>query len=91
MPPSLSVVCLRRIPASGHDTDAEINAHNDQLVRALQADGQVFVTSAVVDGRSAWRPCVVNFRTTLDDVHGLIDVVRELGNALDRQQAVRPA
>jgi aromatic-L-amino-acid decarboxylase len=79
VPPSLSIVCFRRIPAAG-----DIDAHNVRLVRELQADGRVFVTSAVVDGRVCLRPCVVNFRTTLDDVHGLIDVVREIGSALDK-------
>jgi len=81
LPPSLSVVCLRRIPASG-----DIDAHNAELARALQADGRVFVTSAVVDGQVCLRPCVVNFRTTLDDVHGLVDVIREVGGSLDRRQ-----
>ena len=76
--PELSTVPFRRLPATG-DPDA----HNRRLARALQEDGRVYVTSAVIDGVTYLRPCVVNFRTTLADVEALVDLADELGRELD--------
>jgi aromatic-L-amino-acid decarboxylase len=77
--PSLSIVCLRRLPAHGVP-----DVHTAALARALQRDGRVYVTAAVVDGATSLRPCIVNFRTTEDDVRALVDVVGEVGRALER-------
>lgn len=74
--PTLSVVPFRHRPAGVTDLDA----HNRALVRALQIDGRVWVSDAVVDERVCLRPCFVNFRTTEDDVRALVDVVREIGH-----------
>jgi aromatic-L-amino-acid/L-tryptophan decarboxylase len=76
--PDLSIVPLRRIPARG-----DVDAHNMRLARALQADGRVYVTSAVIDGAACLRPCIVNFRTTYDDVASIIAVADELGAILE--------
>jgi hypothetical protein len=37
------------------------------------------VAPATVDGRVCLWPCVVNFRTTDDDVRALVDLTVELG------------
>jgi aromatic-L-amino-acid decarboxylase len=71
-PPILSVVAFQHVP---EDPGADVDAHNASLVRRLQAEGRVWVASAVVDGAVAIRPCFVNFRTTDDDVRALIDEV----------------
>jgi aromatic-L-amino-acid/L-tryptophan decarboxylase len=76
--PSLSIVPFRRVPSRG-DPDA----HNQRLVDAVQRDGRVYVTGAVVDGRWCLRPCIVNYRTSTDDAHALVDVVREVGRRLE--------
>ncbi len=76
--PQLSVVPFRHVPAGHRDLDA----HNAALVDALQADGRVYVSSAAIDGRTCLRPCIVNYRTTADDVDALVDVTLELGRAL---------
>jgi aromatic-L-amino-acid decarboxylase len=74
----LSIVPFRRIPATG-DPDA----HNMRLARAMQEDARVYVTSAVIDGRACLRPCVVNFRTTRDDVRAIVEVADEIGRRLE--------
>jgi aromatic-L-amino-acid/L-tryptophan decarboxylase len=51
----------------------------------MQEDGRVFVTSAVVDGRACLRPCIVNFRTTLDDVRAILDIAEEIGARLETE------
>ncbi len=76
--PGLSIVPFRHLPGDGRDLDA----HTLELARALAADGRVYVSPAVVDGAAVLRPCIVNFRTTDDDVRALVDIVRELGARL---------
>lgn len=78
--PQLTVVPFRHAPAGVADLDA----HNERLAVALQEDGHVFVSSAVIDGRVCLRPCVVNFRTTVADVDALVDLAREVGGRLAR-------
>lgn len=74
----LSVVPFRRIPRQG-DPDA----HNVRLASAMQADGRTFVACASIDGRIYLRPCLVNFRTTSDDVRALVEVAEEVGCKLE--------
>ena len=60
-----------------------MDAHNRDLVGALQRDGRLYVTGAVVDGHWCLRPCMVNYRTTEDDAHALVDIVREVGRQME--------
>lgn len=76
--PQLSTVPFRRLPRSG-----DVDEHNMRLARALQADGRVFVTSAVIDGRACLRPCIVNFRTTTDDIRALVEITEAVGRELE--------
>jgi aromatic-L-amino-acid/L-tryptophan decarboxylase len=76
--PGLSIVPFRHLPGDGRDLDA----HNLELSRLLLEDGRVYVSPAIVDGHAVQRPCIVNFRTTDDDVRALVDVTRELGARL---------
>jgi aromatic-L-amino-acid decarboxylase len=82
--PGLSIVPFRHLPRDGRDIDV----HNLALARELLADGRIYVSPAVVDGLAVLRPCIVNFRTTDDDVRTLVDVTRELGADLLRSPAV---
>jgi aromatic-L-amino-acid decarboxylase len=77
--PQLSVVPFRFVP---DQPDIDVNALNMRLARALQSDGRVYVTSAVVDGRACLRPCIVNFRTTEADIRALVDLSVAVGTEL---------
>jgi aromatic-L-amino-acid decarboxylase len=79
-PPQLSIVPLRHVPEGVPDLDA----HNQALAEAIQADGRVYLAPALIDDAVWLRPCFVNFRTTDDDVIALLDVARELGDRLAR-------
>ncbi|MCO5998332.1 hypothetical protein [Actinoallomurus rhizosphaericola] len=59
--------------------DDELDAHNERLARAMQADGRVYLAPAIVDGRTCLRACFVNFRTTPDVVKTVLEVADELG------------
>ena len=76
--PQLSIVPIRHAPAGVTDLDA----HNAALAEAIQADGRVYLASALIDGEVWLRPCFVNFRTTEDDVMAIMDVARELGERI---------
>jgi len=77
--PQLSTVPFRRIPSSG-----SVDDHNAAIVRRIQAEGDAYVTSAVVDGSTVLRPCITNFRTTERDVLALIDIVQRAGRAVEQ-------
>ena len=76
--PQLSVILFRRQPKAG-----DTNQHNHQLAQTLQADGRVYIVGAKVDGEDWLRACFVNYRTTEEDVRFLIDVVEEIGQAIE--------
>jgi aromatic-L-amino-acid/L-tryptophan decarboxylase len=77
-PPQLSIVPIRHAPAGVTDLDA----HNAALADAIQADGRVYLASALIDGEVWLRPCFVNFRTTEDDVLAILEVARDLGERI---------
>ena len=77
-PPQLSIVPFRHRP----DGVSDLNAHNQALAEALQADGRVYLSSALIDDEVWLRPCFVNFRTTEEDVLALVEVTREVGSSL---------
>ena len=76
--PMLSTVCFRHVAPGVADADA----HNVALARAMQRDGRIFLAPAAVDGHACLRACFVNFRTTPDEVATVVEVARELGEAL---------
>ena len=45
---------------------------------AIHADGRVYCSNAVIDGRFGLRACVMNFRTEAADVERLLAVAAEL-------------
>jgi aromatic-L-amino-acid decarboxylase len=77
-PPHLSIAPLRHVP----DGVADLDAHNQALAEAIQADGRVYLASALIEGKVWLRPCFVNYRTTDDDVMAILDVAAELGEGI---------
>ena len=77
-PPQLSIVPFRHLPPGGGDADE----HNARLAVALQRDARVYVAPASIDGRVYLRPCIVNFRTSDEDVRALVRIAREVGAAI---------
>ena len=77
--PELSVVTYRFLPRHG-----DADACNQQLVEAVQADGKVFISSTLIDGRFFLRLAVLHFRTHLQQVDYLLALLPRLALALDR-------
>ena len=59
-------------------------SHNHRLAQEIQADGRVWMSSALVDDEVWLRPCFVNFRTTEEDVLDVVEIAAELGERLVR-------
>jgi glutamate/tyrosine decarboxylase-like PLP-dependent enzyme len=74
----LNIVCFRYRPPGVDDEDA-LNDLNGQLGQDVLTDGRVFVGTTTFEGKTAFRPAIVNWRTGEEDVDLLVDVIRELG------------
>src|ERR671918_91726 len=68
---------------------AYVDALNERLMTAIQMDGRVYPSNAVLNGRFVLRSCIVNFRTEAEEIDLLLDVAAELGSKLDSE--LRPA
>ena len=79
--PQLSIVPLQHIP-HGMTDPKQISEHNAALCSAIEKDGRVFLSPAVINGETWLRPCFTNFRTELSDVDVLFEVIEDLGNKL---------
>jgi glutamate/tyrosine decarboxylase-like PLP-dependent enzyme len=77
----LNIVCFRFHPA-GVDDEEALNDLNERLGQAVLADGRVYVGTTTYEGKTAFRPAIVNWRTRPEDVDLLVDVIRELGAEL---------
>jgi aromatic-L-amino-acid decarboxylase len=80
---ALSITTFRYLP-SGVDAGAtaELNALNERILDDLQRSGRAYVSNAMIDGRFLLRACIVNFRTTEDDLRELVKAVVEIGRAI---------
>lgn len=89
----LSITTFRYISSDlkRNDGSAEnyLNELNRELLTRLQQGGEAYLSNAVVDGKYALRACIVNFRTTLQDIEALLPLVVRLGKQVDGE--LRPA
>ena len=76
--PQLSIVPFRHAPQGVADLDA----HNTEIVRRIQEGGEFWVAHARIDGRVYIRPCIVNFRTSDDDLLAFVECVERLGREI---------
>ena len=76
-PVRLNIVCFRHRP-TGMDAE-ELDAHNLALGEDVLEDGRVFFGTTRYNGAVAFRPAIVNWRTTERDVDLIADALLELG------------
>ncbi len=78
----LSITTFRYKP-SGIELDPEhLNQLNSDLLTILQNEGRAFISNAIIDGKFLLRACIVNFRTTKEDVQALPMIVEKIGETL---------
>jgi aromatic-L-amino-acid/L-tryptophan decarboxylase len=80
--PALSVVCFRHLPGGRAAAlalpPAELDAHQDRLQRALEVDGDGWLTTTRLRGATYLRAGIVNYLSTEDDIDRLLDTLRRL-------------
>lgn len=89
----LSITTFRYIPSDlkrgEGNVESYLNDLNRELLTRLQQGGEAYLSNAVIDGKYALRACIVNFRTTLQDVEALLPLVVRIGKHVDGE--LRPA
>jgi aromatic-L-amino-acid/L-tryptophan decarboxylase len=92
---SLSITTFRYVPdeyrgrAGERDAEEALNALNKALQARLEVSGELFVSNAVIDGRYLLRSCIVNFRTSAEDVAAIPDIVARHGEAVHAELLAR--
>jgi glutamate/tyrosine decarboxylase-like PLP-dependent enzyme len=93
----LSIAAFRYVPSDlrerrgAESVEAYLNELNEAIQARLEKSGEAFVSNAVVRGRYALRPCIVNFNTTVADVDALPGIVVRLGRAEHAERRERSA
>lgn len=77
--PDISVVYFRYLP-----TQADANNFNENLVKNIQDDGRIFLSSTVLNGNFVIRCAVVSFRTHLTDIDLALQMIDEKVKELEQ-------
>ena len=73
-PVPLSIVCFKY--TGGASTPADLDEFNRALMLRVQRAGHSYLSNAMIAHRFALRACLVNHRTTEDDLTALLDEIR---------------
>ena len=82
---NLSIVSFRYIPRAvkpGSEQQEYLNKLNTDILNQIQKGGEAFLSNAVQDDNFYLRACIVNFRTTMEDILSLAELVVKTGRAL---------
>ena len=89
---NLSITTFRYVPRNltgdRMKTEAYLNKLNQELLAELQNSGKAFISHALIGEIYLLRSCIVNFRTSLEDVRALPEIVTRIGGRIDA--ALRP-
>lgn len=84
---SLSITTFRYRPSDLKSGDEKVESYlnqlNRELLTRLQESGEAYISNAVINGKFVLRACIVNFRSTLHDIHSLPATVARVGKDLD--------
>jgi hypothetical protein len=88
---SLSITTFRFVPRDLLDrkTEDAVAAYLEELNVALldriQRSGDLFLSHAVVRGRTLLRACIVNFHTSDSDIEAIPEIAAQMGRELDAE------
>lgn len=92
---SLSITTFRYVPeehrgrTGEREVEEALNALNKALQARLETSGELFVSNAVANGRYLLRACIVNFRTSAEDIAAIPDIVARHGEAVHAEMLAR--
>ena len=58
----------------------DVSAFNRRIYELIMEDLRIYISPAVIDDQVWLRPCYTNFRTNVEDVDAMFEVIRELGD-----------
>lgn len=86
---NLSITTLRYVPPKlenySEATETYLNKLNEALLNNLQQGGEVFLSNAVIANKYCLRACIVNFRTSEQDIREIIEIVVKEGRKIQAQ------
>jgi glutamate/tyrosine decarboxylase-like PLP-dependent enzyme len=77
----LSISCFRYRPPDA-ESEEDVDEANRRIVETIIREGAAYMSPTYLDGRCALRACIVNFRTSEEDIHFLLDEVLRIGRAV---------
>jgi aromatic-L-amino-acid decarboxylase len=80
--PVLSIANFRYRPAGGALSEGDLDRLNRRIINRLVGAGSFFLAPTILKGRTAMRACIVNFRTTKEDLTFLLDEAARVGKEL---------
>jgi glutamate/tyrosine decarboxylase-like PLP-dependent enzyme len=84
---ALSITTFRYVPPDLRDSAAEesayLNSLNKEILTRVQNEGRAYLSNAVVGGNFLLRACIVNFRTTVNEIRELPKLVVDCGKRAD--------
>ena len=80
--PVLSIANFRWRPVGAGLSESDIDRLNRRIVNRLVGAGSFFLAPTILKGRTAMRACIVNFRTTREDLTFLLDEAARAGRGL---------
>lgn len=99
-PVQLSICCFRYVPpglraqlerggskAEREGLDAELNRINERVMKRVQRGGRAYLSNAMLRGRFALRACIINFRTTFEDIDLTLEIVREAAREVEKEDS----
>lgn len=86
----LSITTFRYVPVDLRDrlgepkVESYLNDVNSELLFRMEKSGEAFLSNAVIDGTFPMRLCIVNFRTSEEDIEALPGIAVRIGEQTDR-------
>jgi glutamate/tyrosine decarboxylase-like PLP-dependent enzyme len=96
-PANLSILCFRYFPEDlqkryqgtnqlqQQKIEEYLNRLNRAIVEAMHKDIRTLLSSTVLKNMFVLRACIVNYRTTKQDIKDILVILRELGVAADKK------
>ena len=80
--PVMSAVCIRYVPA-GDLTGEQVETIHHRAARRVEESGEFWIGTTHLKGRTWFRACTVNFRTTLAHMSRLLGLLDEVCTSLE--------
>jgi glutamate/tyrosine decarboxylase-like PLP-dependent enzyme len=87
----LSITTFRYVPpdlrqsTATAETQEYLNRLNTEILSRIEIGGEAFLSNNVVGDTFALRACIVNFRTSLEDVEALPEIIARIGRQSDAE------